>query len=506
MPRAHIDLSWLLGLMTDSPTAGDPSNPAYNAAVEDPYTDPLTGNTAVAHGYTLPDGTPVDASAVDKFGTTNQFKAPTVFQRAFYPQQSSEIDKLNLAPTVAGQENAIRTSIYAKNAAKLRDTLPEDMKGLSDEQIGLMFKDNLNPSYVGQEDTSLLNNRGGMPATTSAIQLSNARHTLAQLPQTQHLEDTKLTNDLYAEEQNRTNQLKNENVDITHLTPKKQSIEAATLEGGEDRAKMANAITREQQMNEYAKATGVDRKQLELAGKELDAQLGRSSTMKELGDYIAANNLAQAKATSEAQPYLSNALKNNAIRDSYLSNQFPVGAPIVNRIDSTTGNINPLEKNPTGMSEIAQTMAGLDDLKSMTGGGVQKITLPSGQTIGVKSKPAVTGPIDAMTGKPIQNVGTRATIATAASPNTTNSIPNTSNPFANAKTNSPAAIVSRVSSIDKQLNDPDFMDRVNMYPQKFKAQYDALVSEKEDLQNQLKELMGSQMTRKPIGSVISFPQ
>src|SRR5689334_3870339 len=114
MPRANIDLGWLAGLLTKTPTAT--TNPDFDPSQEVPYTDPVTGQTSGVMGQ-------------------RPLIAPTNWQRLVHPEAAAAIDDINnkftAQPAFSTQANLIRQSIAARNVAntpawaRLPNTTPE---------------------------------------------------------------------------------------------------------------------------------------------------------------------------------------------------------------------------------------------------------------------------------------------------------------------------------------------------------------------------------------------
>lgn len=388
MPRANIDLSWLAGLLSPTPTAANSQNPAYGA-IEDPNAEadhsgvPGGNHGAIpgigyqpqdSNGNPIPtstidypaksslktyhdsNGNAIDPSLVAKFGTTSPYKAPSQWQRMIHPEQSGQIDQLNNSfssrPLVAQQENNIRYGTALSNIARMpHSALPLGVSPTEAAATG--YGTFQTPVELSQQNRAMANMEGGITPLQSSTDINVAKSNL--------------------ESSNRALQRQ------------------PTVEAGLD----------QQAVNNLQKLLHVDEPSIRLAEMQVKADIGREPTYEEVREQTLKNQLREQKQlipanttlsltqtgnqqdvankTHELMPYTTGTMANEAVGRLASSRFQPLGEPFGNRVDGPM--VTPGARNPLGMSPFQQQM---QLMKDFTGQNTQELTLPSGKKVQVQ--------------------------------------------------------------------------------------------------------------------------
>lgn len=329
MARANIDLSWLAGLLTKTPTAANSVNPDYNQEDSIPYTDPVTGQTSGV----MPNNTP--------------YTPPTQWQRLVHSDQANAIDALNnqavSKPLSASLSNASDIRVRSGNYARLPSSL--QVPNLSPTEAAVAGYGEFNPpTILNQQNRAVMDAQGGVPSTLAATDVTQAGTGLkAAVGEAgrQDVQESILDQDTL-----------NHWFTAFHLTPLQSQLAEKQLKSETGVQPLVaqireRALQNQQQQEEHL----------------VPAQTQLSLTQTE-------NAQRQASEVGTLWPYAKTALDNRMIGESATSHYLPEMDRFGNTIQPD-GSIKPFTKNPLGASPFAVQMQSLGDL---TGAG-------AGQTI-----------------------------------------------------------------------------------------------------------------------------
>lgn len=354
MARANIDLSWLAGLLSGTPTAKP--NPAFGAGPDPDFEGPVQqGGTQPLYD---PSGNYVDPTVASQYGTTQPFESASKWQHMVHPEASQAIDTMNnqaaSAQVMPSINNAAALKVRASNEQLLPPSLqPNISSPLSAAAAGYGSLDT-SPSYINQQNQALLTAQHGLPGLKAATDLTTGKY--------QNVEATGAL-DRQQQEQSILNQDQvNRMQTVYGLTP--QQIHLAEMQVSADSMfkPTENSIRAQALKNQQEQTFKLDPAQLRLN----EAQVGNQQSI--------------ADQTARQIPYTTRTMQNNAVAGLAQSQYMPEEPPYGNRI-GIDGSVTPFVRNPLGASPIAMQM---ELMKDITGKSIQTITLPSGKTITVQ--------------------------------------------------------------------------------------------------------------------------
>lgn len=474
MARANIDLSWLASLLTKTPTATP--NPAYGASDDPSFEGPV--QQGGAQPQYSPSGTYVDPTVASQYGTTQPFEAASKWQHMMHPEASQAIDQLNNQAASAQVMPSINNTAALKVRAGNEQLLPPELRPnisspLSAAAAGYGSLDT-SPSYINQQNQALLTAQHGLPGlkaatdlTTGTYQYNAATGALSRQPREQSILN-----------QDQVNQMRT----VYGLTP--DQIDLAEQQVKADaRFKPTENSIRDQALKNQAS------QQQNIVPAEQNLQLTQTG-----------NQQAVANKTASLMPYTTGTMQNNAVAGLTQSQFMPEEPPYGNRIDN--GVVTPFTKNPLGASPIAMQMATMEDI---TGKNAQTITLPSGKTIKIQGTGVSRAPFDPLNSQtgfsqllnptPKDGFGVVPPIGGGSNaPSVTHDQTGSMNPsvgddisktFKQIPQDQSFNRIHEINGITKQLADPDFKERAQMYPSsEYAKQYNALLKRLDELNNQ----------------------
>lgn len=205
MGRANIDLSWLAGLLTDTPTATP--NPDYTGDPNDliPYTDPVTGQTSA--------------------GQTPYIK-PTKWQELFKPEASQAINNLNTQfsarPAMMKLEHDTKNTLGGQDFDTVRPYQSPSLRAVPSEAGYLLTGGDLRPTATGPEARALSNNMAGVSSIQSNTDINLANKNFADSKNMLEVQPFQAA----TARQNAINDL----ATALHVTPKEIQLQANELD------------------------------------------------------------------------------------------------------------------------------------------------------------------------------------------------------------------------------------------------------------------------------------
>lgn len=377
MGRANIDLSWLASLLTKTPTTTP--NPTFGDTQEQPYTDPVTGQTSAAPAYTDAGGNEISGSVPKGADTTNRFTVPSKWQTFVHPEAAAAINSLNSQfasrPIIAQQTHDISNTIGAQDAKLMRPLMAPALQSpdISDTQAYLATGGDYQPTHTGVEGRALLNNAANIQAPQSAADVINANVGLRQ------------------------------------------------AKGVEARTGIAEEALDQEQIDRLASLTGVEAPTIRLNAERIKNEQGtqglyehtREAVMKQKDEEAALNAKIATERNTLYDSYGAPTMHNQAVKDLADSSNYPIQLPYENRINPS-GTITPRTRNPLGMSTMAQTMGAMSDLTNAN--GMDTIKDNHGNTYTIPKAPPgdinplnpggrglVTPPSESSSGTPVTN-------------------------------------------------------------------------------------------------------
>lgn len=406
MGKVNIDLGALFGALTKTPTAQQ--NPAFGAEEQqyEPSFNYQTGKMDdIPSDYTSPAGGSIDPSLVKKYGTTNPVLSPTRMQHLFHPDQSQAIDSMNnqaiMHTVIPGIDNAAQLRVRAGNVGLLDPSLRPNTSPLSAAASGFGSLDT-SPTYINQQNESLLTAQHGLPGTKAATDL---------------------------------------NVGQYDLTASKGAI---------DRQQMEQSVISGDLVNRWNTAYGLTPQQISLAERQVKAELGFQGSVEQIREQALKNQFDEqsrlipaehnlsltqtgnaqniASETSRMWPYQKEALDNRMIGDAATSKYLPLQEPRGGKIDSSTGIITPFDRNPLGASQYESMLSMMHDIN---GNDTQLVPDQNGRMVKVKMPNSLHTPFN-----PLGNV----------------SLPPSGSPMIKASSNGPAITPDSSGSMTPPVN------------------------------------------------------
>lgn len=398
----------------------DASNPAYQATQADDNTWQDAKGNDVTAAYNL-------------HGNQSPYKTgynPSLFQKQFYPEESDQVMKALFAPKMAQITHDVGQNLSIGDWKKVKPFAGDTYGNIPDDAAALMTGKDLSATNIGTQARAVLGNLKNIAMPLASGDLSKAKvyegemaGDVNRLAGSEQLKATALANQ---------NEYQSENVPAQHLV---------------DQFNQRNALRVAQDLDPL----------------KVDSDIATASLNKQ----VESEKLANA-------PALLKTLKNTIT--SNLGESWRTPTPNVPAFDVinpdgtfTRGDKNLDYRSPQDleMESVQKMMAGLTGSK--TNGVVGK-----GQFVTADGSPLVmpekSNRFDPMTGK---------------------LTPSPVKPFVprikTTPTGSPPQIdptADRIKQIDAQLNDSEFSDRADMYPQ-FAKQRQELLNEKELLKKQL---------------------
>lgn len=348
MARASIDLSWLASLLTKTPTTTP--NPTFGDTQEQPYTDPVTGNSSTVPAYTDAQGNEIPGTLPKNADTTSRFTVPSKWQTFVHPEAAAAINSLNSQyasrPIIANQINDVNNQVGAKNFDIVKNAggVPNALSKVPSDAGYLLTGGDYQPTHTGVEGRALLNNAANIQAPQSAADVTQA------------------------------------NVNLSQAT------------GELSREPVTEAGLAQQDVNNLSRLLHVDAPTINLNAQQIKAQTGLEPTVEQVREYTINQQKQEAqlglKTATERNTlydsYGAPTMHNQAVKDLADSSNYPIQSPYENRINPS-GTITPRTRNPLGMSSMAQTMGAMSDLTNAN--GVDTIKDNAGHTYTIPKAP-----------------------------------------------------------------------------------------------------------------------
>lgn len=330
MARAQIDLSWLAGLLTPTPTAVDSANtPDLDIGSQGKFLD-------------------------QNFNDVSQpYSSPSNWQRMIHPEQAAQIDQLNnqfaVRPLAAAQENQIKYDTALTNISRMpkfalaSGTTPQEMASTG-------YGTFQTPVELAQQNRAMANMSGGITPIQSSTDI-NAAH--ENLEASNRALQRQPTVEAGLDQQSVNSLQKLLNVD-------QPSIKLAE-------SQIRSELGREPTYEEVRERT---------LSNQLNEQKNLIPAQTQLSLTQTGNAQRIANETGRLWPYEQRTMENSAVGNAASSRYQPLGESFGNRIDN--GIVTPTVRNPLGMSPMMQNM---QLVKELTGENTQTITGLSGKPI-----------------------------------------------------------------------------------------------------------------------------
>lgn len=370
MGRANIDLSWLVGLLTKTPTAEQ--NPTFGASQEQPFFDSQTGTYSSEPAYTDAQGNEIPGT-LGKADTIHQLVPPSQWQRFVHPEQAGQIDTVNNAfvtkPLMAGLENKVNIDTRAGNVLKMNPALRPPT--LTPEQAAVSgYGDFSPPTITNQYNRAVTGAEGGLPTTmgqTDVVQAGTGLKASLGEAGRQDVQESVLDQDTL-----------NHWFKSFHLTPMESQLAEKQLKTEMGVQPLVAQIRERALQNQLKEQTDLVPAQTQLSLTQTqNAQRGASE----------AGNL---------WPYTKTSMDNRAIGDAATSFAIPEQPRFANMIQPDK-SVAPFRKDPLGASPFAIQMSSLGDLKNASGGDIIKDS--SGKSYTIPKAPPSN--MDPLTGQPL---------------------------------------------------------------------------------------------------------